>query len=145
MTPARSRGYALPLAALLAACAPEATPTERVRAAIAAAERAAEQRDVGAAMALVAADYADSHGFDRAQLRRFLQAYFLAHPSVNLLVRVEDLQFPAARLATATVTVGSLNRRSAEDWALAVNLRTFAVELVEEQGEWRLRRADELR
>jgi len=126
------------LASLLAltACASEGSPEQQVRAVITQAEEAAEARDVSAAMELVADEYSDANGFDREQLRDFVRGYFFLNPSINLLVRVEDVQFPADGLAQARVTVGMLGQ------GLETQLETFDVELVKEGDDWRLRRAD---
>jgi hypothetical protein len=127
---------ALAFSFVLAACAREGSPEAEVRAVITQAEEAAEARDVSAAMDLVADEYADANGFDRRALRRFVQGYFMMNPSINLLVRVEDVQFPADELAQARVTVGMLGQ------GLETQLETFDVELVKIDDDWRLRRAD---
>jgi hypothetical protein len=129
-----SRLVAFAFAVALVACAREGSPEAEVRAVITAAEEAAEAGDVSAAMDLVADEYADANGFDRQELR-----YFLMNPSMKLLVRVEDVQFPADELAQARVTVGVLGQ------GLETQLETFDVELVKEDDDWRLRRADPLR
>jgi hypothetical protein len=135
---------ALLAACTLAACAREDSPEAQVRAVIDAAEQAAEARDVSAAMRLVADDYADSRGFDREALRRFVHGYFVLNQSIRLLVRVEDVQFPADELAQARVTIGTLGTRGeeAEDWSVVVDLHEFDVELVRDGREWLLRRAE---
>lgn len=119
---------------MLASCAREDSPEQRVRAVIAAAEEAAEARDVSAAMQLVASDYADTRGFDRQALRAFVHGYFVLNQSIRLLVRVEDVRFPADQLAQAHVTVGMLGSRA--------EVHEFDVELVNEGGDWLLRRAE---
>jgi hypothetical protein len=126
-------------AVALCACAPDGSPEQQIRAVITQAEQAAEARDVSAAMDLVADEYADANGFDREQLSRFVRGYFMMNPSINLLVRVEDVQFPADELAQARVTVGMLGQ------GLDTDLETFDVELVKVGGDWRLRRADRVR
>jgi hypothetical protein len=127
------------LALALAACASEDSPEAAVRAVITQAEEAAEARDVSAAMDLVADEYADANGFDRKRLRGFVHGYFLMNPSINLLVRVEDVRFPADELAQARVTVGMLGQ------GLETDLESFDVELEKVGDDWRLRRADRVR
>lgn len=135
------------LAALLAlvlatACAPRSSPEQQVRAAIAAAEAAAEARDLSDVMALVSEEYADDAGRDREQVRNFMRGWLVLNQSVNLLTRIESLEFPAERLARVRVRVGMLGRRgAAEDWSLAAELHEIEAELVLEGGEWRVRRA----
>lgn len=136
---------ALALASLSVACAREPSPAQQVRAVLAAAERGAESRDLPAVMALVAMDYADQNGFDRARLRDFLRGYFLLHPRLALLTRIESLEFPADDLARLRVTVGVLGTRAerdGEDWSLAAQVRSFDLELVRADGDWRLLRAE---
>jgi hypothetical protein len=129
---------------LLASCARDrADPEQQVRAVLAAAESAAEARDVSEAMDLVADGYADARGLDKSQLRNFVRGYFAIHPSISILMRVESLEFPADDLARARVTVGMLGRQGAEEnWSLAADVETFDVELIREGEDWRLLRAD---
>jgi hypothetical protein len=131
------------LALLVVACAEKNSPEERVRSVLANAETLAEARDSGALMDLVAADYSDARGFDREQLRQFLRGYFLMNQRVNLLVRVESVEFPAPQLARVRLSVGSVNQQGEpDDWALAANVRRLAVELVADGEAWLVRRAD---
>ena len=132
--------------ALVASCSKEESAEQQVRAVIAHAEERAEERDVSDLAALVSADYSDERGFDKKQLTSYLRGWFVLHPSVNLLVRIDSLEFPAENLARAEVTVGMLGRRgTAESWDLAAELETLEVELLDEGGEWRVIRADRRR
>jgi hypothetical protein len=126
----------------LLGCGRDESPEERVRATIAAAEEAAEARDVADAMDLVADEYRDAR-FDRAELARFVHGYFVLNPSIRMIVRVDDVEFPADDLALARVTLGMLNTRSeSEAWDLAAEIHEFDVELVRDSGKWLLRRAE---
>ncbi|HPF26115.1 MAG TPA: nuclear transport factor 2 family protein [Steroidobacteraceae bacterium] len=135
--------YLLPLLVLAAtSCASRGTPEEEVRAVFAAAEAAAEARDTSDAMSLVADDYSDDNGFDKNGLQHFVRAYFLSRPSLTVLLRVESVEFPADDLAQATITLVVLGREStgAGDGArFAANGQRYRVELVREDGNWRLR------
>jgi len=134
--------------AMLASCAPESSSEQQVRALISRAEELAEARDVADLAELVSSDYSDARGFDKRELTNYLRGYFVLHPSVNLLVRIESLEFPADELAQARITVGMLGRRGesaeswAESWDIAAELQTLDVELLNEGGEWRVIRAD---
>lgn len=121
---------------LLSACGPRSSDEEQVRAAIDAAEVAAESRDSSDVLEHVAADYSDSNGFDRAQLQKFLRAYFLANPRIELLVRIESLEFPVAGLARARIAVNALPSGDSA---------TLDVEFRRQDGEWRVARADPVR
>ena len=141
-----SRKFFCVVAVALASCSTEESAEQRVRAVIAHAEERAEARDVGDLAALVSADYSDARGFDKKQLTNYLRGWFVLHPSVNLLVRIESVEFPANNLARAEITVGMLGRRgTAESWDLAAELQRLEVELLDEDGEWRVIRADRRR
>ena len=83
----------------LGACGSRSSDDDKVRALFADAETAAEERDASDVLEFVADDYEDGNGFDKSQLRDFLRGYFLANPKVELLVKVDDLHFPADGLA----------------------------------------------
>ena len=129
---------ALILSSLLVACSSATSDEQRVRALFASAEEAAESRDVGDLLELVADEYADDQGNTRDSLRVFLRVFFAAHPKLELVTNVDDLQFPVAGLARARVTVRGLDldRFNAGDSVrLDVELRIVG-------GEWRIVRAD---
>jgi hypothetical protein len=139
--------FCVAVVALLASCARETSSEQQVRDLISRGEVLAEERDVSGVMALVSKDYADARSFDKTQLTNYLRVYFAMHPSVNLLVRIDSLEFPADNLAQAQITIGMLGTRgeSEEDWEFAADLETLEVELLDEDGEWRVIRADRKR
>ena len=120
----------------LSACGSRSSDEEQVRAVIDAAEIAAESRDASDVLEHVASDYSDSNGFDRAQLQNFLRAYFLANPRIELLVRIETLEFPVAGLGRARIAVNALPSGDSA---------TLDVEFRQEGGEWRIARADQIK
>ena len=124
------------VAVFLSACGARSSDAEQVRELIVTAENAAESRDASDVLDVVASDYSDSQGFDRAQLQNFLRGYFLAHPKIELLVNVQDLQFPVEGLGRATVDVTSLP---------AGDRVTLKVEFRKENGAWRVARVDRSR
>ena len=76
-------------------------------------------------------------GFDKTQLRHFLRGYFLANPSIELLVNVESLEFPADGLARAELNVTRVSLNDPQRLHLAVELRRTG-------DEWRVQRADRI-
>jgi hypothetical protein len=124
------------VSATLVACDTRTSDEEQVRAVIDAVEIAAEARDASDVLEHVAPDYSDSDGLDRPQLQNFLRAYFLANPRIELLVRIESLEFPVAGLGRARVAVNALP--SGDSAVLDVEFR-------QEGGEWRVARADRVR
>jgi ketosteroid isomerase-like protein len=123
---------------LLAACAARSSDEDLVRALIDDMETAAEARDASDVLDLVADDYEDAQGFDRAQLGNFLRGYFLAHPKIELLVNIESLEFPADGLAQAEISVTSLALNDPDHARLKVEFRR-------EGSNWKVRRADRVR
>jgi hypothetical protein len=125
----------------LGACSSATSDEQRVRELLASVESAAESRDVGDVLELVADDYADDQGNTRDSLRGFLRVFFIAHPKLELVTSIDDLQFPVDGMARARVTVRGvdLDRFNAGDSvALAVELRRVG-------GDWRVVRADRAR
>jgi hypothetical protein len=108
-----------------------------VRELVANAELAAEARDTSDLLALVADDYEDANGFDKTRLRDFLRGYFLVNPKIELLVNVENLEFPADGLARAELSITRVSLSDPQRLHLKVELRRT-------DGEWRVQRADRL-
>jgi len=135
---------ALLLAAALAACDAGPSPEDEIRAVVAAAEQAAEERDAFALRALVADDYRDDRGQGAEEIRRFVHGYLLAHQSVHLLVRIEEIELPATNLGRLRATVAMVGKEAdaASAWDLAADVYEFDVTLAEEDGAWRVTRAD---
>jgi hypothetical protein len=130
----------------LCACSPPASPEQQVRDVIAAGEQAAEQRDLGALMELVSAQYGDESGRDAESLEQYVRGYLMLHPSIHLLTRVEEIDFPYADLARVRVIVGSLGHGAAEgaSFEVAAEVEQLEIELVREDEDWRVRRASRL-
>jgi hypothetical protein len=119
----------------LVACGARSSDEEQVRELIVSAEESAEARDSSDVLDLVADDYSDAQGLDKAALGNFLRAYFLSHPKLELIVNVESVEFPADGLARAVVTVATVELANPDVERLAVELRRH-------DGEWRVARAD---
>ena len=129
------------LSLVLMACSSATSDEEQVRELFASAEQAAEERDVGDVLELVDAQYADAQGNTRDSLALFLRGYFATHPKLEVVVGIDDLQFPVDGLARARVKVRGLEL-DRFNFGEAVLL---AVELRREGGEWRVVRADRAR
>jgi ketosteroid isomerase-like protein len=132
------------LAAALAACGKGPSPEDEIRAVVLEAEQAAEARDAFALRALVADDYRDGRGNGAEDIRRFVHGYLLAHQSVHLLVKIEEIELPASDLARLRATVAMVGKEAegASAWDLAADVYEFDVNLAREGGEWRVIRAD---
>jgi hypothetical protein len=104
------------------------------------AEALAEARDAGALRGLVADDYADASGRDASEVRNFLHAWLVAHPSVNLLTRIDSIELEGTEQARVQVTVGMLGReaKGESDWDLAVDVERLDIRLARDNGDWRV-------
>lgn len=120
----------------LGACGTRSSDEEQVRELIVAAEDAAEARDTSDVLDLLASDYSDSQGNDRAQLQNFLRGYFLANPKIQVRASVQDLQFPVDGLGRARVDVMVLP---------AGDSASLQVEFRRQSGKWVVSRADRIR
>jgi hypothetical protein len=105
-----------------------------------AGEAAAEERDASALRDLVADDYEDHAGRDASEVRNLLHAWLVAHPSVNLLTRIDAIELEGTELARVEVTVGMLGREAEgeSDWDLAFDVERLDIRLAREDGDWRV-------
>jgi len=104
------------------------------------AESAAEARDASELRNLVADDYGDTAGRNAADVRNFLHAWLVAHPSVNLLTRIDSIELEGTELARVRVTIGMLGREAAgeSDWDLAADIERLDLRLARDGGDWRV-------
>ncbi len=134
------RSLALLAALGCAACGPSGTPEDELRAFVDEAETLAEERDAGALRDLVADDYQDTSGRDASDVRNLLHAWLVAHPSVNLLTRIDSVELEGTELARVQVTIGMLGREAQgdSDWDLAADVERLDIRLARDGGEWRV-------
>jgi hypothetical protein len=104
------------------------------------AESLAEARDAAGLRDLVADDYEDTNGRDAADVRNFLHAWLVAHPSVNLVTRIDSIELEGTELARVEVTVGLLGReaRGESDWDLALEVERLDIRLARDGDDWRV-------
>ncbi|MGH8203121.1 MAG: hypothetical protein ACREST_00840, partial [Steroidobacteraceae bacterium] len=116
------------------------TPEDEIRALVDEAEVAAEARDAPELRALVADDYQDAAGREASDVRNLLHAWLVAHPSVNLLTRIDSIELEGTGQARVRVTIGLLGREAKgdSDWDLAADLERLDIRLARgDGGEWR--------
>ena len=129
-------------AVLLSGCGREEGPEQQLRAVVAEAEAAGEARSPRAVLKLLAPDFRAGDGADTATLERYLRGWFLAHPSVHLLTRVERLELLADDLAEMDVTVAMLGSEADASFDLAADVYLVELTLAREGDEWLVTRAD---
>ena len=134
------------LLAVAAACHPTpSSPEAQVRAVIATAERAAEEKDIKTLKRMVADGYRDDDGNQKADLVRLLAYHLLRNESIHLLTRVRTVEFPSAERGAVTVFVAMAGREIAAADLLAqlhADLYRFDLDLVSAgAGAWTLSRA----
>jgi hypothetical protein len=125
----------------LAACGPPADP---VAALIAAAERAAEERDAERLGLYLAPDFAAEHGLDRAQTIDQVRRYLAAYESVSIGVTgVETTRDEASARVRCVVEFSGRARRvfGLEGLLPPEAVYRFEVDLVRPGDEWLVKRA----
>lgn len=127
----------------LAACGSPGTPEQQVRQVIEAGEAAAEARDLSGMLGHVSDSFRDGQGGGREELKQYLRGYLITHPSVEVLTRVESIEFPYRDYARVRLTVGTLGREAAATGAfgLAGDVNEVTLELALEGDEWKVVRA----
>jgi hypothetical protein len=117
---------------LLAACSNVESPQARLDAFLEQAVSAAEERDTGEVMALVAEDYLDAQGRDRDRLRDYVRGMFLRFGSVHLDVQIVEVRQLGAASAEIDLSVGVAGERADNNplWAMGAYRYSARLELV---------------
>jgi hypothetical protein len=130
----------LAVSLVVSACGERSTPEQQVRAVIATAEDAAERRDHGDLVALLSPRFEGAHGEDAREVSRLLRGYLVANPRLEVMTRIESIDFPYEDMARVAVTVGTLGRGG--QFGLDADTKSFRLELQREDGDWRVTRAE---
>jgi hypothetical protein len=122
------------------ACGPAGTPEDEIRALADEVEQLAEARDAGELRAMIADDYRDAGGRDASDIRNLLHAWLVAHPSVNLLTRIDSIELEGTEQARVQVTIGMLGREAegGSDWDLAADIERLDIRIARDGGDWRV-------
>jgi hypothetical protein len=116
-------------------------PKAQVRAAVAALEEAAEERDLGRVKDLVGEGYADGRGGNKSKLIGMLQLHFLRKKSIHIAQRIDRISFPREGRAEVHLMAGVAGTKT-PDLQGVVGLKgnlfdvDFSFEL--EDDDWRL-------
>jgi hypothetical protein len=135
----------LVLGLMLAGCKRPLTPEQQVRAALSAAEQAAQEKDLQALGGFLSEQYSDREQNDRQAVMGLLRLQFIRFPAIHLLVRVPHVGFPepGRAEATALVAMAALPIAGPDELPrLSADLYRFDLVLGDEgKGHWRVRSA----
>lgn len=97
----------------------QVSPEDQVRRTLAQLKAAVEQKDLGAARALLSESYRDAEQNDRGAAMALLQMQFMRRPSIHLFTRESALEVPTPGRAQVTlyVAMASLPIGAAADLA----------------------------
>ncbi len=140
----KTPGIASALAAVLVASCGANDQEAEIRALLAAAEEAAEQRDVGFFGEALGAAYHDARGNDRDRLLRSIRGYFIANQRIEIVSRVDEIVLEGTDAARAIVHAGLVGQRAGAALidGVEADLYRFELELVNDGGDWRIIGAD---
>jgi hypothetical protein len=123
--------------AVIAGCGPSRGPEEAVRLWVSDAQAAAENRDRGALMSLIAESYADARGNDKADIEQNLRIWFLRNRSIVLVSKIDNVAILDGTAATVLLTAG-MTGTSDGMFGVSADARRFELELASDGEDWRL-------
>ncbi|MCU7844722.1 MAG: hypothetical protein KZQ93_12865 [Candidatus Thiodiazotropha sp. (ex Monitilora ramsayi)] len=130
---------------ILAGCSEAVSPEIALNNLITAGEAAVEARDLAAVMTLVDPDYTDDHDNGWPQLRRLLAGYFLRHPSIHVISKIDRIKLVSEQEAEVLIYAGLAGSAQEASGPLAGwrgnLLRLDLVFHLDDDSEWRLFRA----
>ena len=121
------------------------SPEERVRKAIDVVVKAVRDRDLKPVTASVSAEYADREGNDKKQIVSLVRAQFLLHPNLYVVAKITSVECPEPIQAQVVVyaAMASVPAGSTPDLRdLSADVYRFDLTLIDEDGTWRVRRAE---
>jgi hypothetical protein len=127
--------------AVVSGCSGRKTPRQQIQEAIAAAEEAAEEKDLPALAEKLSKSYTGGGDLDRAAILGLLRLQFLRAQAIHLLVRVPAIHVQSEDRAEATVLVGMAATPIAAAQQLAslsADLYKFELDFAREEGAWRV-------
>lgn len=125
------------LPAVVVACGTE-DPEAGIRELIERAELAAESRDTGFFRGVMAERYTDTRGNDRDRLIAMMRGYFLTHPSIEMVTRIDSIVLSGTDAAEVVLHAGVLGRRDGVPLVAGLEGDLFRIELelVDQGGQW---------
>jgi len=121
------------------------SPEQRVRQAIDVVVKAVRERDIKPVAATVSAEYSDREGNDKKQIVSQVRLQFLLHPNLYLYAKITSVECPEPIQAQVVVyaAMASVPAGVVPDLrALSADVYRFDLTLIDEDGTWRVRRAE---
>jgi hypothetical protein len=118
-------------------CAPSPGPEEAVRGWVRDAQAAAENRDSGVLMKMVADSYADARGNDKEDIGQMLRAWFLRNRSIMLATKIDEVTIMGDSAASVMLTAGMAGTSDGMS-GLSADAYTFELELEQHGSDWKL-------
>ena len=126
------------------ACSDDDSPEQQIRNYIAAGKLAAESRDLSDFKQLIADDFSDVQGHDKATLVRIAAGYFLRNKNIHLFTQINDIHFPHPDQADVRLYI-AMTGQAVNDINSIFNLRAdlyeFELKLLRQDGDWLLHNA----
>jgi len=126
-------------------CGSRDTPEEQVRRFVEAGELAVEGRSIGDVKELISENYSDDHGRTRRDIVALATRYLFSNKNIHVLTRIGELSFPTQNRAILRLFVAMTGQNVSDlDSLLSMqaDLYRFDMELVWEENEWKLLKAD---
>ena len=112
-------------------------PEAELRAWVAEAEEAAENRDRGALLDKIATSYADARGNNRNELGNMFRIYMLRQQSIALLTKIDEIELLDDTAADLSLTIGMAGT-GAGRFGLNADAYRFELELEKDGDDWLL-------
>lgn len=128
----------LAFCACLCACsADESDPEAAVRAWVADAEQAAEEKDRHGLLSMISENYADSRGNDHDRIGKILQAYFFRQQTIELLTSIDEISLMGDSAALVSLTLGMVGTNNSM-LGISADAYDFELELEVANDNWML-------
>jgi hypothetical protein len=140
----KALGLVVAAATMLVSACGASDPEAEIRALLAAAEEAAEARDVGFFNDALGAGYRDARGNDRGELIRLVRGFFIANQRIEIVSRIDEIVLEGEDAARAVLHAGMVGQRTGAALidGIDADLYRFELELVNDGGDWQIIGAD---
>ncbi len=128
------------VAACCISCSSGSDEEAELRLLIDSAETAAEERQTGYFRSLLSESYADNRGNDYERMIDILRGYFLMHPSLEIVTRIDTIELLGADAAEISLLAGVVGQRAGGSLLGGVDGRLYDldIELVRDGSNWQV-------